>query len=190
MANEPVLAEKFAGLYAAYWGNFPMPEAPSELHAWMDFFEQIPDSLLDDLFRRVNDNRKGIAKPRLGAFWAAWRALQADTAGQRDVYRDPKDERAKRQLNTPLFNFALPGFPKRREAYLCELPRSHIEIRDEMWDKYVMHPKMTRSEMLAMNRALFDVTWDDYTDEEKQARCKRWSIDMPKRKNMQEEFAL
>lgn len=106
----------------------------------------------------------------------------------------------------PLFEFATPGYPRRRKVLYCDLPaksraalsalRARFEDECGKVDKH-QEPEDVRKIILALEKEIlqaqreyepmefraakssWEPDWTDYTPEEQKALCRAWHVPLP-----------
>lgn len=167
--------DEFMAVYQAFYGKFPL-ELDRErdrdaLAIWRKWMAPITPYKMDKIFKTLNEHRatQGTrVKPLLEAFK---RAQSGSLPGPEATSQELRD--AEEKMKKPLFDFTKEGFPRRREAFLIELPKA---VQHECWGAL---GKMPQSEFREKIKVWYAPEWADYDLDEKKRLCQSWGIRMP-----------
>ena len=175
--------DEFMAQYQAYYGKFPLEldkERDREaLAVWRRWIAPITPDKMDRIFKTLNDHRASQGtrvKPLLEAF------RRAESGALRGAeFTSPELRDAQEKMKTPLFDFSKEGFPRRREAFLIELPRKTIKRFSESWGD--LTSRIITSDEFKKRSVAEDwylPEWHDYETAKKKRICLAWGIGMPK----------
>jgi hypothetical protein len=171
----------FLPLYESWFGTFPAGEKDmGTVLSWRKFLDKVPADCLDRLIELVVNRKDRRDKPKLEAFQAALRKIEAECKerDRRKKFRNSELEEAIRLEGTPLFDFNQPWYPALREPNLRELPAINRAFYWNLTRKKT-EGRLPESEYRALldDAKVLVPSWGDYTRGEQEALLAKWKID-------------